>query len=349
MNTAELEFNIIYTPDTARYLAPLALTLLEYSDCRYRLIANGCDADERAWLEKFCERDERLSYRCISEDGMIEHGDALNILQAEHDGEWFCAMDSDILASGDFTEQLAGFSKDYDLMSSCLPVWCVDSDTVLKTGFGRLQGTHVELECGIRIGCTYFIVYNNAVINEIRRTTGIGFERYYWEDLPAEHQQIIEKLGVRKTDYDTAIVMTLLLTDQGKRISYVDLPSLLHLGGISLAERNISRQLVRGRVDRVAVRLRNTPLGRLVLKYGDFYYGNRYIVEDVSQRERLDLASRARRRGVASQYFYTLLHALVDGHHLPKLPFVGNKAVEDSLQFTSDKVTELYRQPGIID
>ena len=72
MNTAELQFNIIYTPYTARYLSMFVPSLLEWMDCRFRIVANGCLPDEVEALRALCETSERLEFLMPSSDIMTD-------------------------------------------------------------------------------------------------------------------------------------------------------------------------------------------------------------------------------------------------------------------------------------
>jgi len=344
MNTQDLQFNIIYTPDTVKYLSPFVHSLMKWSDSHFRLVANGCGSEERQYLNDLCAGNDRLQYLCISEDGMIDHGRSLNLLQKDHAGEWFCALDSDILATGNFTDELVRLSSSNDVISSCLPVWAIKGDDVLRKSFSRLQGTHVKLEDGLTIGTTYFLLYRNKLVNEIRSSLGVGFERYYWDKIPAEHQETIRTLGVEKTDYDTAIVFNLLLTARGGKVAYTALENLIHLGGISIARKNSAVQFRRGPVDLPALKLQKLPIADALMWCADLFYGNKNIVEDCSKAEYINLASRARRRTTASQYFYTLLHALVDGGELPPVPYMASRITERKLAAAADAVESAFKE-----
>ncbi len=334
MDTAELQFNIIYTPGSVAALSPFVASLLEWSDCRYQLVANGCDGAERQQLEAICEADDRLSYRCISTDGMIEHSDALELLQADCTDEWFCAMDSDIFATGDFTTDLSQCGDTADVVTGCLPVWAIASDQILKTSYRRLQGTHVELENGTVIGCTYLLMYKNSLIDKVRETDGIGFARYYFADLPTDKQDRIRSLGAEKTDYDTAIVLNLMLTSSGHRVAYCETPNLIHLGGLSGVPKG-NLQFSRGSLDKLSIQLKRTVLSGPVMWLADLYYGTANIDEKLTLAEYQNLASRARRRAGTSRYFGAVLNALLKHQPPPAVPHLANTRVEQKLDETA--------------
>jgi len=344
MDTSTLLFNIIYTPRTVATLSPFVHSLLEWSDCKYRLIGNGCDRDEQKMLEDLAATDPHLSYMNLSEDEIYEHFDVLNMLQPECEDEWFCCIDSDILAKGEFQSLLESIENNDAAISSCLPVWAIDSDKVLPTKFLRLQGTHIDLENGLHIGCTYFMIYNNNAVNMIRKEYGVGFERCWWDTLPEEQRTIIQKLGADKTDYDTAIVLNLLLTHEGYNVRYIDLPNLIHIGGVSEQKASHTIQFTRGTYDNWSIKLRGTPFSGLIMMFADLYYGKANIVEDLCWEEYINLASRARRRRAASIYFSFLLNRLLAGEQLPQLPHMANKHTEANVKAAAAEVITAYQK-----
>jgi len=344
MNTSDVQFNIIYTPDTAALLSPFVGSLLQWSDCSYRLISNGCPEAERNILKNLAARHDRLDYLCFSESGMIEHATVLNALQTEEQGEWFCALDSDIYASGPWLDTVAELSSDSAGIFTGLPTWCISDDTILPAKFERLQGTHVALSNGTSIGSTYFMVYNNAMVNRVRKETGVGFERYRWSDLPDEHKPVAEKYGARMFDYDTAIIMNLLITERGGKITYTDLPGITHLGGLAEDRSHRSKHYFRGRLDKLSYKLRSTGLDVPLMWYADLYYGALHSPQKLYWREYQSLSSRARRRFVASSYYFDVLNALVQNKPYREVPHIGNRAVESRLKHTADELGKIFAE-----
>jgi hypothetical protein len=74
MNTADLRFNIFFTPDTAEYLDLFIDTLLEWSDSRYRIVSNGCSEADCQLFSAICAADARLDFLAYSDNTMVEHG-----------------------------------------------------------------------------------------------------------------------------------------------------------------------------------------------------------------------------------------------------------------------------------
>lgn len=95
-------FHLIYTPGTVQPLRLLLYSLLKFSDCTFRLVANGCTRAERGDLQRLCAGNTRLSYIALPTPKIMLHGEALNYLQAQSQDQIFCFMDSDIYAVGEF-------------------------------------------------------------------------------------------------------------------------------------------------------------------------------------------------------------------------------------------------------
>ena len=342
MITSELLFNIIYTPGSVALLSPFIQSLLKWSDCRYQLIANGCDSNEQRLLRDLANSNSRLKYLCLSDTKMISHSDALDKLQQGCNDEWFCAMDSDIIANGQFLDAVAAAADDHDVITSCLPVWTTTNDFTLKPSYKRLQGLHIRLANGLTVGCTYFILYRNADLTRTRVRTGVGFERYYWDKIPERHQQTLQLLDAEKNDYDTAIVLNMLLIASGAKITYLQLDNLKHLGGLSSVSETTNAQFCRGTIDAFSIKWKNTSLTRPVMWLGDLFYGSKNIIEKLSPSEYINLAGRARRRAASALYFSAVLNALINSDKLPTVPHLANTIVEKELKETAAMLHKHY-------
>ena len=343
MNTSELLFNIIYTPGSVALLSPFVQSLLKWSDCRYQLIANGCDNNEQRLLRNLANSDSRLQYLCLSDTKMISHSDALDKLQQDCNDEWFCAMDSDIFAQGPFLDAVAGAADGYNVITSCLPVWTTPGDATLKRAYKRLQGLHIRLANGLTVGCTYFVLYRNADVSRARALNGVGFERYYWDKIPDRHQQTIRSLDAEKHDYDTAIVLNMLIIAGGGKVTYLPLDNLKHLGGLSSISKTTNTQFCRGFIDAFSIKWKHTLLTRPTMWLGDLLYGTRNIVEKLSLREYINLAGRARRRAASALYFAAVLKALINSDKLPETPHLANTTVEKELEETAAILHKNYQ------
>jgi hypothetical protein len=357
MRTADLQFNIIFSPHTAKYLSPFVASLLKWSDCRYRLVANGCSAEDRALIEDLANRDERLEYLVApaEENKPLEHGKTLRWLHGRTDSPWFCFMDSDIIATGPFMEQVAECIERSDVVCSCAPIWYAPEDLVVPTRFRRIQGSHLETDKGQCVASSYFVIFDNDKLTRILNETGADFPIQKWDDIPPAIQATLKKVDLEKFDYDTAKVIVGLMIDQGMTFEYVWLDNLIHIGGFSQEAGDGAPFVFRGGVDRVALRLGIGPLQRLTMYLADIWYGLRCTAPGLTreQHRRLPLAekrileSRRRKRQNTARYFNIFLRSLIDGIPAPSLPPLGHAPAERRVAEVSEHIRALFTELGM--
>lgn len=350
LDTAQLRFNIIYTPQTVRYLTPFITTLLRWSDCRYRLISNGCSAEEVELLQQVAALDDRLELLMMPEPRMIPHGDMLNFMQAEEESAHFCFMDSDVLATGPFLQDFAPDIATSDCFSSCLPLWHNADDITIPTWFEHMHGIHAYTESGMTIACDYFVVYDNHKLTQTMQDSGVAMEVIGWQDLPANAQQTLQKMGQQKADYDTGKVITMLMLDQGMQIGFRQSDLLKHIGGFTEVGAQQGALLYsRGTVDNIAASMPG-PLGTWLISLADRWYAKRTPNPHYSAAENRILASRKRRRTATARYFYLLLVGLMDDQPVPAVPRLGDAKAEQEIRIVTEEIRELIarvrREPG---
>ena len=101
----KLKFNIIYSPGDVLYSRLFLLSLLKWSEGSFRVVNNGCTGIEKDMLKQLCDNHARLEYYDLSSDNIILHGAALSHLHAIEESDYFCFMDPDIFAVGNFMEE----------------------------------------------------------------------------------------------------------------------------------------------------------------------------------------------------------------------------------------------------
>jgi len=344
MNTSELQFNIIYTPGTVRYLTPFIKTLLQWSDCRYRMVANGCTQEEIVLLREVEKLDDRLELLVMPEQRMVPHGETLDFLHERTDSEWFCFMDSDILAVGPFLEEFREDLGQAEVFSSCLPLWYNDKDITIPDSFNHMHGIHAYTSDGQTIACDYFVIYNNKAFVEAREATGVGLAVIGWNDLSSDNQQRIRRMGQQRQDYDSGKVLTMLMADRGARIRYRQSDRLKHIGGFTEVGAIDGAVLYsRGRADNVANSLPRF-LGRSAIRIADWWYAKTKMKAANPPEENLNLSSRIRRRNTTARYFYLLLIGLMDDEPVPNVPLLGDSVAERRLAVVTEDIRKLVSQ-----
>jgi hypothetical protein len=365
MNTAELQFNIIYTPGTARHLCMFVPSLLEWMDSSFRLVSNGCSPEEIKAMRELCASDDRLEFVVMSEEGMIHHGEAINWLyeHRDRDAKWFCYMDSDIIATGPLAEEISVHLDKCDVFSTGLPLWHAPEDTTLPRSFRRMQGTHIWTGDGDCIACDYIAIFNNELLTRMMEETGIGFQYYHWDGIPAETQQVLRDMHMDKIDYDTGKVITPLLIHEGARVVYEDLKNLRHLGGFSGSSSQGASHgygvpmtiaedvafIYRGRLDHFAVGFLGGFLARPLLYLADIWYGLRRMPPGLTpaEHETMPFAekriseSRLRKRLNTGRYFNVMMRAVLEGTEPPGYPLLGHRPAELRLVAAAECIREI--------
>ncbi|MGI9292699.1 MAG: hypothetical protein ACR2PS_01845 [Pseudomonadales bacterium] len=344
MKTSDLQFNIIYTPDTVRYLTPFVPTLLKWSDCRFRLVANGCSDDESALLESICALDNRLELLVMPEKRMVPHGETLDFLHERTDSDYFCFMDSDILATGPFLDDFRDDLNNAEVFSSCLPLWHNPADVIIPDYFETMHGIHAYTRSGMTIACDYFVVYDNKAFTEARETTGVGLAVIGWDEIAPENQKILREMGQKRTSYDSGKALTLLMTRRGSRIRYRESDRLKHIGGFTeVGALETEPMHARNRLDVFASWLPRL-LGRRVIVFADLAYIWKRGRKKISLRENISWVGRARRRAITARYFYLLLVGLMDDRPVPEVPLLGDAVAEKRLHDVTEDIRALVEK-----
>ena len=339
-----LTFNIVYTPGTVRHLSTFVASLLQWSDCSFRLVSNGCSAQENHLLEALCAQDPRLEFCLAPFKSIVYHGQVLGYLQAMNDAATFCFMDSDIFASGEFIRPLLPYLTACAGVFSGSPLWQKAEDQVLPVDFPRVFGHFNRTPTGLCLGSTYFAIYDNRILTQFIRSTGIDFKRYWWEEIPAHYQEQLVRLGIRRQRYDTGKVLNLLLLAQGRRLHYGDVPQLQHVGGISrfVLQREA---LHRGRIARLT---RLLPDGGFKRRFWAVVekYKLRTLHQTLTKSEAQACRESIEREGTVSRYFGHLLKSQLDHTPRPAMPKIGDREVEQKVTFAAAEIVKLYVNHG---
>src|SRR4051794_11198901 len=275
---SEVTFNVIYSAGSAKRLLPFAESLLQGAGVRVRTVSNGCGADEVEWLRAASRRDERVSTYVLPFATSVDHGSALNHLFESFDEPVFAFADSDVLAAGDFVDDLFSAAPGTAAVFTAPPAWLTDAEARLPEGETFLDGRHFRLRDGTPIGGSYVAAYERRPLELVweRAPRGFGITRRSLLDrrLRAE----LSSRGWSFRAFDTGRVLNLLLLLEGHRLDNRIVPELHHVGGFtardfgrpSVGLRHLVRQvrapddrLFQRAVDGAFVRLYNRRRGPL--------------------------------------------------------------------------------------
>jgi hypothetical protein len=322
----ELKFNIAYVPGTVRYLGLLVFSLLKWSDCSFRLVANACSSQEVRLLGELCHKRTRLELLTAPSKMVMPYGQLLNYLHSLEHSDYFCFLDSDILATGDFVSEMLPYLDRYAAVFSASPIWCAEEPPIVPADSARIPGGLSKTSDGLCIGNTCFAIYDNRVLIPFLQTTDVTFQLYQWPDIPGPYQSQLLSMGLKKRAYDNGRVLNILLAARGNRLVFVDSPSLQHIGSFSGA---IAKRKRRGLAKRVrrSIRSRQRQSGKA--------------------RDRLTPIRAKRAYKVPTAlYFHELLQSLFERAPLPPIPELGNADLEGRIESVTANLVSLYEEFG---
>ncbi len=336
-------FHIVFTPGTVPYLAFFVSSLLDHSECHFRLVSNGCLAPERLMLQKLCAGSDRLTFLTVPTKGMADHGTILNYLQAINDEDRFCFLDSDLLATGDFMAELGPYLSDTCGLFSAGPVWTTFADGILPSEFGLMSGLHHHTDDGTCLGSTFFAAYDHQQLTEVIQSTGIGFQAYNWDELPVDIRRLLSSRGWEKRGYDTAKVLNLILQARGGQLRYVEADTLCHIGGFSFLP--AQQGGASNWQHRIVDRLMDSPLRRVLAPLRSRWRSHVAYrdIEGLSEPERQAIiAQRVKQRDPVRRYFLQLLTSLVTDQTLPQQPTIGIPEIDAGVEHARERILDTY-------
>ena len=322
MMTKNLTFHIIYTPGTVKYLRLFTCSLLKWLPCSFRLVPNGCSQEEIQLLRIFAKRySQQVELFLLPWEMLRSHSKALNYLQRHESSDFFCFLDSDILATGNFLNDLADRLQESDVIFSGMPFWQDATQCVWKNYLTEISGLHATAEDGGVLGTTFFAIYKNRMLTECISSTGISLKAYTWPKIPETYQEMLVRIGRKARYYDTAKLLNIVLRERGAALSYQHLSSLQHIGGFSaVAARKMTAKqyfkLFKGSLN---------AFRDWIFYQRSFYYFQRYLQQIEAYK----------------RYFSSLLRHLFDKTPLAQMPKIDRQQREQ-LEWITAQICLLY-------
>ncbi|GIK72617.1 MAG: hypothetical protein BroJett021_16050 [Chloroflexota bacterium] len=328
-----LTFHIVYVPGSVDYLLPFVDSLLHWSPYAFRLVSNGCSPAEQRLMRGYCRSDSRLEYLALPTVEPLYHTHVLNYLQAICREDAFCFIDSDIFACGPFLENLESLRLEYAGVFAGAPFWLLPEDQVVPTHVNIATGEHSYTHVGLPLGTSFFAVYDNRLLTDFIRSTGLGFQICDWVNLPPWLQIWCAERGMAGYWFDTGKALNLGLQAHGCNLVVLDSPNLFHLGGISFIAKRRYFDMQKSRA----------------LLLGGLYYRARELYISLRRRMRNDPVFRSarlpflRRRRRYGPYFADLLEAEMNGRQPPPLPAEEHPLIRRQAQFATEEIPRLLR------
>ena len=81
---------------------------------------------------------------------------------------------------------------------------------------------------GYCLGGTYFAIYKNQILSEIRSENSSGFQRIKWAEINPDTKSYLTSLGLRKERFDNGKMLNILLQKQGHSCTFIPCDSIIH-------------------------------------------------------------------------------------------------------------------------
>jgi hypothetical protein len=203
------------------------------------LVANGLDKQENNDLIGFCDL-LNCQYKQLKTSDVLAHGVALNQLIEHHQMKWFCFCDSDIISTNALANDIP-LEKNLKALSSCNAMFW-DNEPV-KGVLGRCN----RWPDGSQNLSSFFCVYHTKTTKSIMKKYAIGFENIAVNAIQSDAiQAMLKQKGITRTNrkLDTGKAITVALEIENHQYKHIEIPSLLHIGGLSSWMLNGNKKLV---------------------------------------------------------------------------------------------------------
>jgi hypothetical protein len=202
-----------------------------------------------------------------------------------------------------------------------------------------MQGRHNKTAAGDCLGGTYFAIYHRKVISQLIQITNVGFERFWWSEIPSLYQRRLIQKGLKKEKYDTGKLLNFLLLEQGESLLFKNSSSLYHIGGVSAYNTFSMNQLwVRHLKALGSESQKSTELNQVedLATLGMLVTDNEWVKLVKNHN------SISRRRLTVSRYITLLLHALFEYSPLPAIPDFDDLGLKKNIELVTSSIVTLY-------
>jgi hypothetical protein len=294
-------------------------------------------------MERYAEQSDRLSVTRLPGKQQMNHGVALTQLFTRSSDHYFCFMDSDILAAGDFMAELQPLLAAAAGVFSAWPLMVRNQEKVLQADHKYIGGHHLATPTGVCLGGTYFAMYHRAALTSAMQYAPDGFGVSYRRQLPWATRSLLKRVAQERLFYDTGRLLNLILIDQGYLLRTLETDRLCHIGSYSMLTHQASHPppaspfSVRKSTSRVA---KHFVRAVKEIINGQSYrrWVNRQLF-DVSQKQQ----KRQLRREIAL-YFSALLQALAEGTTPPELVVLNDPEFDPRIQRATDLLLSAWRE-----
>lgn len=234
-----LNFYIIITPSSLRFLRFAIWSLQKRQDLKVTLVANGLRNQEISLLKSFSS-EIQCNYISLQTKHVLSHGAALNLLIKQHNDDWFCFCDSDIVSLDPHANDVQ-IDHQFKALSACDAMFWDDSE--VKGVLGRCN----RWPDGSPNLSSFFCIYHTETIKSLMNKYMIDFDNALFKNIKSYNiRQILNQKNIDATSrkLDTGKVITAALELDNHLFSHIKIPSLLHIGGMSSWMLNGDKDLI---------------------------------------------------------------------------------------------------------
>lgn len=225
--------NIIYVRGTVDLLLPLLKSFLEGDPYQFRLVSNGCSKIEENTIKSFVAKQSECVFYSMQSNTVLDHPTVLNHLLQIEESPYFIFMDSDIvLKKPSLNSWLLQLEK-YDAIFTGIPVWHSLENSKMPPEFNIVEGRYLYNHSSQFIGLSYCAAYHTQKLKSYIESSGIGFDSYFFRQLSKEYQERLKLVDFEKYHYDTGKVLNTFYQMDGANMAYIEVPEILHIGGVS--------------------------------------------------------------------------------------------------------------------
>ncbi|MCK4894998.1 MAG: hypothetical protein KAT07_13565, partial [Calditrichia bacterium] len=296
------------------------------------VVNNGCTGQEKEMIIHLCNNHSRLEYYELSADNIFAHGAALSHLQSIEESDYFCFMDPDIFAVGNFMDKFTPLLPQHSGVFSGSAIWQPEQDQIIEKSNLRVGGRFHWTSDDFCLGSSFFAIYHNSTLSQLLKTTDFTFDKYLdWQKIPPKFREEIEKIGLKKEAYDTGKIINIMLQVYGHKIIYKDSKTLWHLGGLS--------SLLIGPLSKVP------PKGiKRIRKNISTLISLKSIINKAARKEREYQLNTKYIRYDAAQYFTKILHCLFNDIPITATLKIKDETVSKKMQIARNYIEDLYNE-----
>ena len=319
-----LHFYIIITPKSLNFLKFAIWSLQRRIDFEITLVSNGLSIEEYSELILFTSQIQ-CSYKKLHTSQVLKHGVALNLLIKEHEKTWFCFCDSDIISTNPQSNNIP-LDANIKALSACDAMFWDTSP--VKGVLGRCN----RWPDGSQNLSSFFCIYHTQTIKKIMEKYTIGFENIVINDIQSKAiLRRLQKKGITEKIHkmDTAKALTVAIELENYTYKHIEIPSFLHIGGLSSWILNGNKELVHSHYH-----LTDNDLNQLAEK-GSWLYNPKTEYD----KDNALFYLRRQQRLSAARYCFQLI-----SHYIDKTPKPSHTLTNSDFNIKIDKIVLALNQ-----